>query len=92
MVSLACEGNSASYASAAVSPGEIVSLFGNGLGPAVGAQPQVYPQSGFPENLDGVQVTFNGIPAPLLYVQDAQINAIAPWSLQSGDTAQICVV
>ncbi|MGA2594601.1 MAG: hypothetical protein ABSH32_32275, partial [Bryobacteraceae bacterium] len=92
VVSLACEGNSASYASAAVSPGEIVSLFGNGLGPAVGAQPQVDAQSGFPKQLAGVQVTFNGIPAPLLYVQDAQINAIAPWSLQSGDTAQICVV
>jgi uncharacterized protein (TIGR03437 family) len=39
-----------------------------------------------------VQVTFNGIPGPLLYVQGAQINAIAPWALQAGETVKVCVV
>jgi uncharacterized protein (TIGR03437 family) len=37
-------------------------------------------------------VTFNGTPGPLLYVQDSQINAIAPWSLQSGQAIQVCVI
>lgn len=36
-------------------------------------------------------MTFNGTPAPLLLVQDAQINAVAPWSLMPGQTAQVCV-
>jgi uncharacterized protein (TIGR03437 family) len=36
-------------------------------------------------------VTFDGTPAPLLYVQDGQINAIAPWSLAAGETTRICV-
>jgi uncharacterized protein (TIGR03437 family) len=48
--------------------------------------------AGFPTQLATVQVTFNGIPGPLLYVQDGQINAIAPWSLRTGQTVQICAV
>jgi uncharacterized protein (TIGR03437 family) len=35
----------------------------------------------FPTQLAGVQVTFDGFPAPLLYVQDQQINTVAPWDL-----------
>jgi uncharacterized protein (TIGR03437 family) len=91
-VQLACVGNAGSYDSAAIAGGEIVSLFGQGLGPAAGTQPQVNAGTGFPKQLANVQVTFNGIPGPLLYVQDGQINAIAPWSLQTGQTVQICAV
>jgi uncharacterized protein (TIGR03437 family) len=36
-------------------------------------------------------VTFDGTPAPLLWVQDAQINTVAPWSLTPGKTTQVCV-
>ena len=91
-VRLACEGNAASYDSAAIAGGEIVSLFGDGLGPATGTTPQVDVQTGFPKQLGSVQVTFNGTPGPLLYVQESQINAIAPWSLQAGQNVEICVV
>jgi uncharacterized protein (TIGR03437 family) len=38
-----------------------------------------------------VEVTFDGKPAPLLWVQDAQINAMAPWSLAPGLNTQVCV-
>jgi uncharacterized protein (TIGR03437 family) len=72
-----------------IAPGEIVSLFGNGLGPADGAQPAVTLESGFPTELAGVQVLFNGQPAPLLYVQEAQINAVVPWQVAGEIT--ICV-
>lgn len=89
---LACVGNAASYDTTAIAGGEIVSLFGNGLGPAAGTQPQVDLHSGYPKQLDTVQVTFNGTPGPLLYVQDGQVNAIAPWSLQTASTVEICVV
>jgi uncharacterized protein (TIGR03437 family) len=89
---LACLGNGGSYDSSGIAAGELISLFGQGLGPAAGAQPQVNAQMGFPRQLDGVQVTFNGTPGPLLYVQDGQINAIAPWSLQGGQTVDVCVL
>jgi uncharacterized protein (TIGR03437 family) len=39
-----------------------------------------------------VGVTFDGTPAPLLWVQDSQINAIVPWSLTPGSTTEICVL
>jgi len=38
-----------------------------------------------------VQVTFDGKPAPLLWVQDAQINTVAPWSLTPEQNTQVCV-
>jgi uncharacterized protein (TIGR03437 family) len=38
-----------------------------------------------------VQVTLNGTPAPLLWVQDGQINLVTPWSLTPGQNAQVCV-
>jgi uncharacterized protein (TIGR03437 family) len=36
-------------------------------------------------------VTFDGTPAPLLWVQEAQINAVAPWSLTPGQSTEVCV-
>lgn len=89
---LACIGNAASPDPGPVAPGEMVSLFGQGLGPAEGVQPRVSLKSGFPKQLANVQVTFDGKPAPLLYVQDNQINTIVPWSLRVGATTEICVV
>jgi uncharacterized protein (TIGR03437 family) len=90
-VELACIGNAGSYDSTGIAGGEIVSLFGEGIGPATGALPQVDLQTGFPKQLANVAVTFNGTPGPLLYVQENQINAIAPWSLPTGQPVQVCV-
>jgi hypothetical protein len=73
VVQLACIGNAASYDSTGIAGGEMVSLFGQGLGPANGAQPQVDAHTGFPKQLDGVAVTFDGTPGPLLYAQDGQV-------------------
>jgi uncharacterized protein (TIGR03437 family) len=61
-------GNAASYPLGTVAPGEIVSLFGSGLGPGAPV------------------VTFDGIPAPVLYAGANQINAVAPYGLGSTST------
>ena len=90
-VPLACVGNAASFQLTAVAPGEAVSLFGNGLGPKQGVQPQASLQDPYPTQAAGVQVTFDGVPVPLLWVQDVQINAVAPWSLTPGENTQVCV-
>jgi uncharacterized protein (TIGR03437 family) len=90
-VGLACVGNAASFDAGPVAPGEIVSLFGEGLGPATGTQPSVTLTSGFPMKLANVAVTFDGTPAPLIYVQDGQINTIVPWRMQAGQTTNLCV-
>ncbi len=89
--SLACMGNSASLATGAIAPGELVTLFGNGLGPQKGVEPEASAQTPYPTDTANVEVTFDGTAAPLLWVQDAQINAVAPWSLTPGQTTQVCV-
>ncbi len=88
---LACAGNAATYETGAIAPGEIVTFFGNGLGSAQGVQTQASLQQPFPTTAANVTVTFDGKPVPLLWVQDGQINAIAPWSLTPGGSTQICM-
>jgi uncharacterized protein (TIGR03437 family) len=80
--------NAASYVPTGVVPGEIVSLFGYGIGPATGVSAT---GSVLPDELAGVQVSFNGLAAPLFYVQSGQINAQVPWELagQTSATLQI---
>jgi uncharacterized protein (TIGR03437 family) len=60
-----------------VSPGEIVSLFGAELAPAMQAAAG-YP---LPQTLQGVSVTIGGLTAPLYYVSPGQINFQAPFEL-----------
>jgi FG-GAP-like repeat len=73
--------NAASFAAnQPVAPGSLVAIFGAGIGPAAGA----VPSGPSADTLAGVSVTFNGIPAPLLYVSARQINAQVPWEI-SGD-------
>ena len=89
---LACVGNAASYEPSPIAPGELVTLFGTGLGPQQGVQTQAFIQSPFPSLVDDVQVTFDGLQAPLLWVQDGQVNAVVPWSLTPGENTQVCVL
>jgi uncharacterized protein (TIGR03437 family) len=94
-VSLACLGNGASYVSnggaTPIAPGTQISLFGNGLGPLQGYAPQATAQNPYPTQAAGVEVTFDGKPAPLLWAQDTQINAVVPWSLTPGQKTEVCV-
>ncbi len=81
--------NAASLASGQpVAPGSLVAIFGAGLGPAVGFG-RIGVNGSIGDSLGGVAVTFNGVPAPLLYVSARQINAQVPWEI-SGE-AQVAV-
>jgi uncharacterized protein (TIGR03437 family) len=63
-----------------VSPGGFVSFYGQGLGPATPAGAVVH-GSLLATEIGGVQVLFDGIPAPLLYASSTQINAIVPFEV-----------
>ena len=89
-VPLACIGSAATQATGPIAPGELVELLGSGLGPQPGIQTGATPQTPYPTEAGGVTVTFDGKPAPLLWVQDGQINTIVPWSV-AGPTTEICV-
>ncbi len=73
--------NAATFAEGPVVGGEIVTIRGAGIGPVIGVSGQAGPDGLFPTQLAGVQVTFDGFPAPLLYVQDQQINTVVPWGV-----------
>jgi uncharacterized protein (TIGR03437 family) len=67
-----------------IAPGEVISLYGLGLGPTtpVGATPE---NGLFPTSLGGVQVLINGTAIPLLYVSASQINAEIPSPLNGAE-------
>ncbi len=73
-----------------ISPAEVISIYGPHSGPAAGTGPAARITT-YPTSLAGVQVTIGGIPAPLLYVSDGQINAVVPMEVtaQSAATIQI---
>ena len=72
-----------SFLPGAMAPGELVTLFGSGIGPAAAQQPSGSVTSPV---LGGTSVLFDGTAAPLLYAGSNQINAIVPYVV-SGKTA-----
>jgi uncharacterized protein (TIGR03437 family) len=62
-----------------VAPGQLLTLYGTNLAPATPASPL----TGFPTSFNGVTVTFNGIPAPILYTSGIQINLQVPYEIAS---------
>ncbi len=72
-------------ASVAVAPGEIVVLFGVGLGPATltVATPS---KTSFPTAVAGTQVTFDGTLAPIIYTSSTIVSAIVPYEI-AGQTS-----
>ncbi len=85
---LAAVRNSASYASTVIAPGELVALFGTGIGPVAPVAAQVV-DGKLPTQIGGVEVLVNGVPAPLLYVSSGQINAVVPFGVPA--TAEFMV-
>ncbi len=85
--------NAASYYSSVpsfIAPGELVTLQSSGFGPDVGVSSSPGPL--LPTQLAGVQVFFDELAAPLMYVQAGQINAMAPWELAGRTSTQVHVV
>jgi uncharacterized protein (TIGR03437 family) len=73
----------ASLQPGAVSPGEIVTIFGNSVGPVSPGTGTTFNPSGgtVATTLANVTVTFNNVPAPLIFVSPGQINAIVPYEV-----------
>lgn len=75
--------NAASYASATVSPGELVTMFGNNIGPAIPATMAI--TGGYVDtNLSNVTATISGVNAPILYVSAGQVTVQVPYEVSVG--------
>ncbi|HEY4363274.1 MAG TPA: protease pro-enzyme activation domain-containing protein [Bryobacteraceae bacterium] len=73
--------NGATLTNTGISPGLIFTLFGSGLGPDAGQTLQLDESGKVETELSGVQVLVNGTPAPILYLSQGQINAVAPYEI-----------
>ena len=86
--------NAASFIEGPLSPGGIFSIFGEHLGPETeqGSVGRLNPITG---NLlrmtGGTIVLVNGVPAPLFFARQDQINAQAPFEIDGASTAEIVV-
>ena len=84
--------NAASFVSGAVSPGEIITIFGVGLGadPGVPLQLTADGQS-LTSSLAGTRVLFDGNAAPLIYTSATQVSAIVPFGITGNTSTQLQV-
>ena len=74
--------NAASYQGGPVAPGEIVTVYNSTYGPATLVLGQPDATGKFPTNVGGVQVLFDGVPAPLLYASaNSGVGAIVPFEV-----------
>jgi uncharacterized protein (TIGR03437 family) len=84
--------NAASMLPGPVAPGEMVSIFGVGIGPVTPAGGSLDGFGLLATELAATKVLFNGTPAPLYYSQDRQINAQAPYEIAGAATTEIEVL
>ena len=83
--------NAASYANGPIAAGEIVAVFGANLGPAE-IQTGSFDVNGFiGSQLAATEVTFDGIPAPLIYTSAGAIAAIVPYEVAGADSVSVKV-
>ena len=73
--------NAASSRRFAVSPGEIVTIFGPNLGPSDFALAEVDGDGYLVTQLADTRVLFDGIPAPLVFVWEDIVGAIVPYDV-----------
>lgn len=84
--------NSASYASTVFAPGEVVTIFGQGIGPPSPETVEINDDGTLSTVLGGAtEVLVDGTPAPLLYVSNTQASAIIPYTVAGKQTVQLQV-
>ena len=73
--------NSASLLQSAISPGEVVTIYGARLGPDGMSTVQIDDTGHATNNLAGTQVLFDGVAAPLLYTSSGEVGAVVPFGV-----------
>jgi uncharacterized protein (TIGR03437 family) len=81
--------NAISLREGAMAPGEIVAIFGTGLGPDAGVTGVLGADGVLPATLRGVEVRFEGTLAPIFYAQSAQLNVQVPYTVAGRGTVSV---
>ena len=82
--------HSASYQPGGVSPGEIVTIYGEELGPS-SLTTATLEADGLTvsKSLAGTRILFDGVAAPLVYTSRGQVSAIVPYSVAGKSTVSV---
>jgi uncharacterized protein (TIGR03437 family) len=81
--------NAASLREGPVAPGEILTVFGQSLGPAEGVAGTFDAAGVLASNAGGAEVRFDGIAAPVFYAQDRQVNVQVPYTVAGRDITSL---
>jgi uncharacterized protein (TIGR03437 family) len=82
--------NAASNQNGPIAPGEIVALYGSGLGPSQLQISQLDASGRLPKSLAGTSVLFGNQPAPVVYASPAQTSVVVPFGV-TGQSVQVVV-
>jgi uncharacterized protein (TIGR03437 family) len=88
---LTAAANSASYAPGPVTPGEIVTIFGSGMGPATLMSLHITDAGTVDTSLGGTQVFFDGYPAPVIYSSSTAVSVIVPYEIAGSQTTSMMI-
>jgi uncharacterized protein (TIGR03437 family) len=84
--------NAASFSGGGeVAPGEMITIFGAGIGPAALAGMQLNSNGRVANLVAQTRVLFDGVAAPLIYVWASQISAVVPYSLAGKQSVALTV-
>jgi uncharacterized protein (TIGR03437 family) len=81
--------SAASLSPGPVAPGEIIVLFGAGLGPVSGVAGALDSTGKLANVLSGAEVRFDGVPAPVFYAQYGQINVQVPYTVAGNGVTHV---
>jgi trimeric autotransporter adhesin len=81
--------DAASYAAGAISPGEMVTIFGLDIGPPVAASFAKTSAGYVPTVTGGVSVAIDGKPAPVIYASSGQVTVQVPYEVKIGANLEL---
>ena len=84
--------SAASYQGGAVSPGEMIVLYGASLGPDTLIGAALDSSGKVATKLSGTQVLFDSLPAPLIYTSAGQLSALVPYEVAGRPSTQVQVL
>jgi uncharacterized protein (TIGR03437 family) len=81
----------ASYVPGAIAPGEIMTIFGSGMGPVTPALLQLNASGLVGSSVAGTRVLFDGVPAPVIYTSNQQLSVVVPYAVAAKPSVSVVV-
>lgn len=75
----------------AITPGMILQLRGNALGPQSGLNATPTAAGAYETTFNGFRVLFDGVPAPILYLSDTRLDTVVPYSVAGRQATRVVV-